>query len=538
MVRVRGTLSLIHLDAKDFLSGIGALSVRESRRRNKTVRLRCVWSNLDLTPGSMRLIYFDIDTLRPDHLGCYGYSRATSPNIDEIASGGIRFDRVYASDSPCLPSRSALVTGRFGVNNGVVNHGGRRSELFAARPDRRRQSDWALTSWPALLRQCGIWCTSISTFAERHSAYHWYAGFNETYNRGSHGRETADDVTPIAIDWLRRRGAEDNWFLHIHLWDPHTPYRTPESYGNPFESDPVPAWIDDEILERHWSLAGPHSAQEVMGFDLDRGSMDLPRQPQQMRTADDVRTMFDGYDVGIRYADEHVGGVMSVLGDLGVIDDTAILVSSDHGETLGELGIYCDHQTADEYTHRLPLILRWPGLEGGKVDSGFRYQVDAAATIVELLGGSVPDSWDGVGFSSDLYGRSDTGRGHLVLSCAAWATQRSVRFGRWLYVRTYHDAFHGFPDVMLFDLQTDPHEQQDVASENPQVVNQAASYLVDWESQNMRRSQSGFDPIWTVIAEGGGFYTRDRVGPYLERLETTGRSDWAKRIASTHLGDS
>ena len=63
----------------------------------------------------MRLLYIDIDTQRPDHLGCYGYHRATSPNIDRIAEQGIRFDRVYASDTPCLPSRSALITGRFGT---------------------------------------------------------------------------------------------------------------------------------------------------------------------------------------------------------------------------------------------------------------------------------------------------------------------------------------------------------------------------------------------------------------------------------------
>ena len=72
----------------------------------------------------MRIIYFDIDSLRPDHLGCYGYHRPTSPNIDAIARQGMCFDRFYASDSPCMPSRHALISGRFGINNGVVTHGG------------------------------------------------------------------------------------------------------------------------------------------------------------------------------------------------------------------------------------------------------------------------------------------------------------------------------------------------------------------------------------------------------------------------------
>ena len=77
----------------------------------------------------MRILYIDIDSLRPDHLSCYGYHRQTSPNIDALATEGVRFDNVYASDSPCLPSRTALFGGRFGTKTGVVNHGGVYADL-------------------------------------------------------------------------------------------------------------------------------------------------------------------------------------------------------------------------------------------------------------------------------------------------------------------------------------------------------------------------------------------------------------------------
>ena len=70
----------------------------------------------------MRIVFFDLDTLRPDHLGCYGYSCNTSPNIDAIAREGTRFDNYYCSDAPCLPSRSALWSGRFGIHTGVTGH--------------------------------------------------------------------------------------------------------------------------------------------------------------------------------------------------------------------------------------------------------------------------------------------------------------------------------------------------------------------------------------------------------------------------------
>jgi choline-sulfatase len=482
----------------------------------------------------MRLVYIDVDTLRADHLGCYGYPRATSPNIDQLAAAGIRFDQVYVSDSPCLPSRSALLTGRFGATNGVVNHGGRRAELFGPDSDRGRQSVLAHTSWPHVLRKAGLWCTTISTFAERHSAFHWYAGFNEVLNVGADGRETADQVTPLAIDWLRRRGRRDHWFLHLHLWDPHTPYRTPLDYGNPFEDQPVPSWINAEVAQEHWHLAGPHSAQEVLGFGPVERLRRFPRQPQQVATGSDLQKLFDGYDVAVRYADDHIGQLLCVLDELGIADHTVVMVSSDHGENLGELGIYCDHQTADLITHRVPMVLRWPGLDSGRIDRSLHYQIDVAATVAELLGGTIPPSWDGASFADGLRGGATEERDHLVLSCAAWATQRSVRLDRWLCIRTYHDAFHGFPELMLFDVEDDPHEQRDVADKHPHVVDKASRLLLDWEAEQMHRSPSGVDPIWTVIAEGGGYYTRNRLTAYLKRLAETGRADVAERIAATH----
>ena len=83
----------------------------------------------------MRILYIDIDSLRPDHLGCYGYHRDTSPAIDRLAAEGVRFENVYVSDAPCLPSRTALWSGRFGFRTGVVNHAGTAAQPFVV-PDR------------------------------------------------------------------------------------------------------------------------------------------------------------------------------------------------------------------------------------------------------------------------------------------------------------------------------------------------------------------------------------------------------------------
>jgi choline-sulfatase len=171
------------------------------------------------------------------------------------------------------------------------------------------------------------------------------------------------------------------------------------------------------------------------------------RQPQQVTDMEDVQSVFDGYDTGVRFGDHHVGQILNVLGDMGLRDETGVVVSADHGENLGELGIYCDHQTADEPTTHLPLVLQWPGMGAlaGRSEPGLHYQIDVMATVLELFGAKVPKRWDGVSFAADLLSGAPRGRDYLVLSHAAWTAQRSVRFDRWICIRTYYDAFHGFP---------------------------------------------------------------------------------------------
>ncbi len=113
---------------------------------------------------------------------------------------------MHASDTPCLPSRSALSSGQFGIRNGSINHGGPSTDPFPEGRDRQFQTSLARNGWMSALRSQGLWTASISTFAERHSAYHFEAGFNECFNLGTRGMETAEQVAAVARDWLARNG--------------------------------------------------------------------------------------------------------------------------------------------------------------------------------------------------------------------------------------------------------------------------------------------------------------------------------------------
>jgi len=490
----------------------------------------------------MRILYVDFDSLRPDHLGCYGYHRKTSPNIDRIAAQAVRYQHCHASDVPCLPSRTSLFGGRFGIHTGVVNHGGVQADQYNEGRSRQFRSTLGITGWMHCLSQAGMKTATISPFGERHSAFHWYAGFNEIYNTGGGGQESAEVVSPVAIDWVNRNAKSDNWFLHLNFWDPHTPYRAPSDVGNPFKDDPLPAWYTEEVREAHWCGGGPHSAQEIAGFaPIPEINARHPRQPMAADSMDTARMMFDGYDCGVLWADEHFGRVLNALADQGVLDDTAIVLSGDHGENLGELNVYGDHQLADQITTRVPLIIRWPGVtdsQQGRVDDGLYYANDWAATSIELVGGTVPDNWDGRSFASALKAGQEGGRESLVVSQGAWSCQRGVRFrddgDEYLCLRSYHDGYHNFPDRMLFNLSKDPHEQHDLAKQSPQLVDRAMNILDQWTGDMMKTSTCGGDPFWRVMQEGGSYHTRDRLPDYLQRLKETGRGQWADELAARH----
>jgi arylsulfatase A-like enzyme len=483
----------------------------------------------------MRILYLDLDTLRPDHLGCYGYHRNTSPNIDRIAAQGVRFDRVYCSDAPCLPSRTALMTGRFGIHTGVINHGGACADPRIDGPNRGFRDSLSSTSLPAMLKQAGLHTVYVGGFGERHSAWSFYAGFREIHDTGKGGMESAEEVTPTALDWIERNAARDGWYLQVNYWDPHTPYRAPAEFGNPFANDPLPAWFTPERLAEHRRHVGPHSARETFMYHGDSDPR-WPRYPGELHDMADLRRYIDGYDCGIRYMDEHIGQLFAALERAGVMDDLAIIISSDHGENLGELGLYGEHGTADNITCRIPLIVRWPGCVGGGIDRGLHYNLDLGPTLAELLGQPAKPRWDGASFAGTILRGDDLGREYLVISQGCHVCQRSVRWADWLYMRTYHDGYHLFPTEMLFNLAEDPHEQRDLAPARPDLCAQGLRYLTEWHDAMMATMPAGHaeDPMRTVLAEGGPFHARGFLRAYVKRLEATERGHAVAELKRRH----
>lgn len=471
------------------------------------------------------ILYIDIDSLRPDHLGCYGYGLPTSPNIDAVAQDGQLFTGVHASDAPCMPSRTALMSGRMGLVTGLVGHGGSVCEPYRQGPDRAWAGTFLDDGFAGRLRGLGFTCATISSFAERHGAWHWLAGFDRVTSPGKRGHEMAHEVAPLAIDFIERAKDGPPWFLHVNFWDPHTPYRTPEDYSDPFGTQLLPDWLTADLIEAQLASYGPHSASEPLGW----GDEPVPaRVPDRISDLDAARCWYAGYDIGIHYADHHIGRVLDALDASGQADDTIVVISADHGENMGELNVWGDHQTADRPTCNVPLVIRWPGAEGfAGTDRGLHYHFDWTATVLERLGADLPETWQGRPFS-------DGSRDALVTGQGAWSAQRGVQFtaegADWTLLRTYDPGFKPLPPVLLFNVTEDPGQTRDLADARADLVGRAMTTLDRVVAETLGAAGLDRDPLMTLIAEGGPFHVQGRRAAYCDRLRATGRAAHAMAI--------
>lgn len=434
----------------------------------------------------MRILYIDIDSCRPDHLGCYGYRRSTSPVIDELAKRSVLFRNCHTSDAPCLPSRAALFSGRFGITNGVTCHEGPASQLRY--PGRLHSEDRSRLMWMRSLQQAGWETISFSSFAKRHLAWWFCAGFTQFFgNQLPGGSESASEVSAKVLPWLRTHGAADQWFLHVTYWDVHIPYRAPEAYYARVRGKPAPDYPAAEVIAYDAShYYGPRTARDWWcnsGWQNPQNPL-TSRMPQgNPDTFANYLGFLDGYDAGIAYTDEKIGELLEELQRLGVLDETAIIVSADHGEAIGELGMYFEHGNCCEGTTHVPLIIHWPGgTEQGSVCEELLYQLDLPPTVLELLGLEIPLGWDGASFAPAVRQTAVpfTGRKFLAIGCGIYCYQRAVRVPHYRLLRTIHSGLYPYDSLYLFDMEVDPHQTRNIAADRPEIVAELDHFLLDW----------------------------------------------------------
>lgn len=404
------------------------------------------------------VLLISVDSLRPDHLGCYGYGRETSPAIDRLAAEGVRFETVVSSSSWTLPAHVSLLSSLPCEAHGVV-----KGDLKA------RQGIVFLAE---VLREAGYTTAGFVAGPYLSADFGFLQGFEhyDDYTVASVvPRPPFDEVTsPVSVslveDWVRawRRGRNRRpFFVFLHLWDVHYDYVPPPPYDTMFD-----ARYTGTITGR--------------GFESNEGI----HMGMAQRDLDHIIALYDGE---IRYTDVHVRRLFETLQSLGAFDTTVIVLTADHGEEFFEHGNKGHRQTLFDETILVPLVIRYPPkVRRGVVVSDQVSILDIAPTILSLAGINRPHGF-GTSPSGLVAGESllpaIAGRSRPSSSSLA----RSDLHGVLKSVRSTQDKmiWDGRNDrLVYFDLILDPMERSgifDPETERAESLrSQLAESVVDW----------------------------------------------------------
>lgn len=415
-----------------------------------------------------------VDSLRADHLGCYGYNRETTPVLDDMAAGSNLFTNVFAHSGTTRTSFPAILTSSYALMYGGYERvsdrrtvvaeplseagyqtAGFHSNLFLSADfgyDRGFDTFYDSKSDPSFtaklrqfvkqnLDQDGL----LFRFLKRSfEATEKHAGVEV----GS-AYVSADDITDMAIEWLDGVNPSEPTFLWTHYMDVHHPYLPPERHQRPIRDDP----IDHRRATR-----------------LRRKMLEEPDEV----TEEERQTLIDLYDAEIRFTDHEIGRLVSHTRER-LEGDTVVVVTADHGEEFADHGGYSHNTVHDEGIH-VPLIVD-DGGDGGTYDDLVGL-LDVAPTVLDYADASKPDSFLGHSVRRLVEG-GDWPRDEVF---GNWGgpepgeRQFFYRNREWKYLRTRTGE-------ELYDLDADPGEHENVLAENPEVADRLRARVDEHEHE-------------------------------------------------------
>lgn len=402
--------------------------------------------------GSANLVMISLDTTRAEHLSPYGYGRDTTPAIRALATRSTLFDRAFAQDTNTNPSHASMFTGLYPHRHGNVSN-------------LHRLADEKITL-AEILSDAGFRCGGFVSGITLSRTYRLHQGFEVWDDEGLDKklRRRGKRTVERALDWLSGLQPGERYFLFVHLYDAHGPYKAPPAYRNLFAS----------------ASPGPPL----------REFPDRQSQPDRDgRRATTLHPYMDVYDANLRYMDDLVARLIDAID----LDHTVVLVLADHGETMAERYWGLDHGgQAFEEQIRIPMILYLPEQAPNRIDALVE-TVDLLPTLLDLLGVAPRKGIETDGYSllGLITGKTESVRS-VVFSAARPEEQRHldrgyhldrsrrihcVRSLRWkliLYPGVHRDY------VELYDLERDPLETVDVGDEHPKLRDHLEQRLKGW----------------------------------------------------------
>lgn len=447
-----------------------------------------------------------VDDLKPA-LGCYGDALAKSPNIDDLAARGVRFDRAYCNQAVCAPSRNSLLTGLRPQTLGIYDL-----------PTNFRKAAPDAVTLPQHFKANGYRTEGLGKiFHVGHgnhedpiswSVPHWHTkvvGYALPESRAAKGltREEArfenvvdgratmlpkgvayevadvpDDAYAdgqVAEEAVRRlqsaaKTPDEPFFMAVGFVKPHLPFCAPKKYWDLY--DPAAFKLADRRTPPEGAPGyAPTTWGELRQY---KGVADEGPVPDEQQ-----RTLIHGYYAAMSYMDAQVGRVLAALDETGLAKNTIVVFWGDHGWHLGDHGMWCKHSNYEQAA-RIPLLVVAPGVTKPGTESGALVEsVDIYPTLCKLAGLETPTGLDGVSFAANLHAPTAEGE-----SVAFHVYPRDERLGRAVRTARYRlvewkkpGATADTAELELYDYEADPGETKNLAAEQPKLVAELRALL-------------------------------------------------------------
>jgi arylsulfatase A-like enzyme len=438
---------------------------------------------MDMRNQPLNIVLLGVDSLRADHMSCYGYPRLTTPHIDRLAGQGVLFEKNYSVHIPTTSAYANMLTGMDAFSTQVValrHKGPLREEV---------------RTLPEILRDAGYNTTCVGFSGNPSSRgfdkYLDYAGWG-SWNEGRSPK--AQNLNDVALPELDRlAGEEKPFFLFLRHMDPHAPYLPPAPYERMFyhgnECDPANRSMDP-----------------VMAFKPFRDFF-ASWMPPGISDKDYVIAQYDG---AVAYMDACIQSILNALDAKGLAENTLVVLNGDHGETLYDHECWFDHHSMYDPTLFVPLIMRLPsGLPAGKRVSGYSTHMDLVPTVLDLLGVDSGIRFDGKSLLPLVRGDVPSHDSEMYITECTWMRKHGWRTPEWKLIVALEPDFHFKPEVELYNLIDDPEENRNIADEQPGVVAFLRKRMEDHIARRERETS-----LPNPIHHQGDWHGHEGVGPF------------------------
>ena len=438
-------------------------------------------SRSEAKEGLPNILLFTVDACRPDHFGCYGYSRNTTPNIDKLARDGVLFTHAFSPSAWTTPGMISIFTSMYPPTHGVDAKGRTLRDDVLALPEVLKINGYAVPVLPKFV--------DISNY--------WHLGFDVVDKERFSGEE-GEDLLKLLEAYKDQR-----FFIWYHYHGLHLPYNPQNPYDKIFQEDifsGISADTETVSVVKNKSVIKNNS----INFDNT-----------------DRKIIVALYDGQVRQLDDFMGQLTESMKKWGILDNTIIIVTSDHGEELFEHGFIGHASTSlnaklyDEIIH-IPLIIWWPKKVKHRVLDEFVKQIDIMPTILDMLGLPLPEGLQGYSLVSSIQGKPAHNLRPVFCETILGGYQstkemeeirlRCVRTKEWKLIYTNtptRNVSSGALDdgkYELYNLSNDPKEERNIFENHPEVAIELKKKLFQWIETTTSKecgsqSNAGINPL-------------------------------------------